>query len=351
MALRSAATHAKFLYGAVMNSSDDHNKADSHSRRQFLRRLGIGVAGAGLLNLAPLWGDQSNKSRDRDQDGFASMPLRRLGATGVSVAPFSLGGEATVQQLPRQTDAVQIINRAIDLGVNYIDTSPTYGSGGSETNIGVVMADRRNQVFLATKTHDRSYDGTMRLVEQSLKRLQTDRIDLYQIHNVRTESDVRRALGERGAVKALECLQSDGVIRFSGISGHRDPDVLLRAIREYRFDCLLMTLNAADIHHKPFQKALLAEARSQDMGIIAMKVTAVGRIFREGGITSMEQALGYTLSFPVSTAIVGISSVRELEENVRIAARGYKLSQDELSAVEELSQAYANDGNFFKHHW
>ena len=334
-----------------MNTSANRKREDSQSRRQFLRRLGIGVAGAGLLNLAPLWADQSNKSRDHDQDGFPSMPLRRLGATGVSVAPFSLGGEATVQQLPRQSEAVQIINRAIDLGVNYIDTSPTYGSGGSETNIGVVMADRRSQLFLATKTHDRSYDGTMRLVEQSLKRLQTDRIDLYQIHNVRTQSDVRQALGERGAVKALERLRGDGVIRFSGISGHRDPDVLLRAIREYRFDCLLMALNAADIHHKPFQNDLLAEARSQDMGIIAMKVTAVGRIFREGGITSMEQALGYTLSFPVSTAIVGISSVRELEENVRIAARAYQLTRDELTAVEELSLANATDGNFFKHHW
>lgn len=327
------------------------------SRRQFLRALGVGAAGVGALGMHSVWAGHArpvgtgNGSNSTPDSPVSPMTLRRLGRTGVEVAPFSLGGEATVQQQTRQSEAVRIIHRALDLGVNYIDTSPTYGGGGSETNIGLVLADRRNETFLATKTHDRSYDGTMRLVEQSLQRLQTDHIDLYQIHNVRTESDVQQAFSERGAVKALERLRDDGVIRFTGITGHRDPDVLLRAIREYRFDCLLMTLNAADIHYRPFQKGLLQEAVSQKLGIIAMKVTAVGRIFRDDGITSMEQALGYTLSFPVSTAIVGISSVRELEENVAIAARAGALPSGEIAAIEALSRGYADDGNFFKHHW
>lgn len=331
------------------------------SRRQFLRALGAGAAGVGLLSVPSAWAGQRQPAEgsggshagagDLGDGPLAPMTLRTLGKTGVQVAPFSLGGEATVQQRTRQAEAVRIINRALDLGVNYIDTSPTYGGGGSETNIGLVLADRREDAFLATKTHDRSYDGTMRLVEQSLQRLQTDRIDLYQIHNVRTDADVREAFSERGAVKALERLRDDGVIRFTGITGHRDPDLLLRAIRNYRFDCLLMTLNAADIHYRPFQNELLREAVRQDLGIIAMKVTAVGRIFRDDGITSMEQALGYTLSFPVSTAIVGISSVRELEEDVAIAARARPLPSEELAAIEALSRGYADDGNFFKHRW
>ncbi|TVQ38449.1 MAG: aldo/keto reductase [Spirochaetaceae bacterium] len=327
------------------------NLSRKQSRRQFLRTLGAGAAGAGLFSLHPAWADQEPGDDAVDSDANRPMPLRRLGRTGVEIAAFSLGGEAVVQQLQRQAEAVRIINRALDLGVNYIDTAPTYGGGGSETNIGHVMADRRSEVFLATKTHDRSYDGTMRLVEQSLRRLQTDRIDLYQIHNVRTDTDVTRALSAQGAVKALESLRSDGVIRFTGITGHRDPDVLRRAIREYPFDCLLMSLNAADIHYKPFQNELLGQALSNDMGVIAMKVTAVGRIFRDDGITSMDQALGYTLSFPVSTAIVGISSIRELEDNVRIAARSRPLPRAERAALEDLSSGYANDGNFFKHHW
>ncbi len=336
--------------------------ADSpQSRRQFLRALGAGAAGVGILGAHSVWaggrqlaaenGGHETGTGNSPDGPVAPMPLRKLGRTGVEVAPFSLGGEATVQQRTRQAEAVRIVNRALDLGVNYIDTSPTYGGGGSETNIGLVMADRREEAFLATKTHDRSYDGTMRLIEQSLQRLKTDRIDLYQIHNVRTESDVRQAFSERGAVKALEQLRDDGVIRFTGITGHRDPNVLLRAIQNYRFDCLLMTLNAADVHYRPFQKELLQEALRQDLGIIAMKVTAVGRIFRDDGITSMEQALGYTLSFPVSTAIVGISSVRELEEDVAIAARARPLPSEELAAIEALSRAYADDGNFFKHRW
>lgn len=324
----------------------------NQSRRHFLRALGTAAAGAGLLQGNSAWAHALLGAPDAHRGDAASpLPQRPLGKTGVSVSALGLGGEATIQTHHRRDDALRIINRALDLGVNYVDTSPTYGAGGSETNIGAVMAERRDQVFLATKTHDRSYDGTMRLFEQSLKRLRTDRIDLYQIHNVRTHPELSQALGAQGAVKALERLRSDGVIRFTGITGHRDPDLLLRGITAYPFDCLLMSLNAADIHYKPFQTELLAQALERRMGIVAMKVAAVGRIFRKGGITSMEQALGYTLSFPVSTAIVGISTLRELEENVHITGRSEPLGEKALAALEVLSEPYAAEGNFFKHHW
>lgn len=334
------------------------------SRRDFLKRTGAAALGLGAALARPLavHGSLSREVRhgsspDRPsgsgehRGNTGAMPRRRLGKTGESVSLFSLGGEATIQSRRQQRDAVAIINRALDLGVNYIDTSPTYGSGGSESNIGHVLADRRDEVFLATKSHDRTYDGTMRLVEESLARLRTDRIDLYQIHNVRVPGDLSGALGSNGAVKALEELRSAGVIRFTGITGHSDPELLLRGIREYPFDCLLMTLNAADIHQKPFQTELLREAVRREMGIIAMKVTAVGRIFREGGITSMEEALGYTLSFPVSTAIVGVSNVRELEENAGIARDFEPFTRARRAEIERLTAGYASEGNFFKHHW
>ncbi|TVR58625.1 MAG: aldo/keto reductase [Spirochaetaceae bacterium] len=279
------------------------------------------------------------------------MPTRMLGRTGERIGIFSLGGEATVEQRHNRERAIAIIDRAIDLGVNYIDTSPRYGAGSSERNIGEVMRRRRAEVFLATKTHDRSYDGTLRLFEQSLSRLQTDRVELYQIHNVRTRGDVDAALARNGAVRAARRLQDEGAVRFVGISGHRDPTVLLDAINRYEFDSVLMSLNAADVHYQPFQTELLKAATEKQMGVIAMKVTAVGRIFREGGLTSMEHALSYVLSFPVTTAIVGISSINELEENVRIAKAFSPLSASQLEEIESLTASYADAGNFFKHHW
>ena len=317
-------------------------------RRLFIKATAATAAGVGLLSHARLVSTAHSMTVKVLKEG---MPKRRLGKTGFKVGLFSLGGEATVEQRERQQDAAEIINRAIDLGVNYIDTSPAYGSGGSETNIGTVMKKRRDEVFLATKTHDRTYDGTLRLFEQSLNRLQTNFIDLYQVHNVRVDEDVTGALGKNGAVRAIERLRDEGAVRCIGITGHRDPGVLLRGIREYDFDAVLLSLNAGDIHYKPFQKELLQTAVEKDMGIIAMKVTAIGRIFRNEGITSMSDALGYVYSFPVSTAIVGISTVEELEENVRIAREFSDFSDDKLAQLESLTKPYYRDANFFKFHW
>jgi len=294
---------------------------------------------------------KEEKEKAKTEEGNEMIPRRTLGKTGYAVSLFSLGGEATVEQSGRADEAEAIINRAIDKGVNYIDTAPTYGGGGSETNIGRVMEYRRDEVFLATKTGDRSYDGTMRLIEQSLERLRTDHIDLYQLHNVRAAGDLDRIFAGDGALKALEKLKEEGVIRHVGITGHKDPGVLLRGINEYPFDCLLMSLNAGDIHYSPFQDQLLQEAAKKEMGIIAMKVTARGRIFREDGLPGMKQALDYVFSFPISTAIVGISSESEVDENARIAAEFEKLPAEEIKHLEELVKPYEQEANFFKVQW
>jgi uncharacterized protein len=282
---------------------------------------------------------------------MAAMQKRKLGKTGYSVSIFSLGGESAVERSNHPAEAEAIVNLALDLGVNYIDTAPAYGSGGSESNIGRVMAYRRKETFLATKTGDRTYDGTMRLVEKSLARLKTDYLDLYQLHDMQTREDLRQVLAEDGAIKALEQLKGDKVILNMGLTGHKDPALLLKAIKEYPFDCLLISLNAGDPHYRSFKKELLPEAVKQNLGIIAMKVTAVGRIFRNEGITSMEQAFGYTLTHPVSTAIVGISTLAELEENIRIAREFKPFSEVEIKDLEKLTASYADEANFFKHHW
>lgn len=186
---------------------------------------------------------------------------------------FGLGGAFIVAQ-DRRDEAAAVINRALDLGVNYIDTAPTYGS--SERNIGEVMRYRRDEAFLAGKTLDRSRDGTMRLFERSLQRLQTDHLDLYQLHGVHSEADLKELFGPRGAVKALDELREAGAVKFAGITSHRNCPVLLRALDEYDFDCVLMPLNAGDVHDDSFAENVLQAARQKDLGVVAMKVAAYG---------------------------------------------------------------------------
>ncbi len=311
------------------------------SRRDFLKRS-VGAAillstGRGFHLLA--------------QNEPVQMPLRPLGRTGFSVSLFSLGAQGIIERAGREQAAQELIHRSLDAGVNYIDTAPSYGHGVSERNVGAVMKHRRAEVFLASKTHDRSYSGTMRLFEESLQRLQTDYLDLYQLHNVRTDGDLQRIFAAEGALKALLELKEQGSVKHLGITGHRDPDVLLEGIRRFDFDCLLMTLNAADIHHAPFQTELLQTAVAKDMGVIAMKIPAHGRIFRSDGITTMDQALGYVYTFPISTAIVGMSNLDELEENAAITRKFQPLSPAEMDRLEELTAHYVADASFFKFQW
>ena len=278
------------------------------------------------------------------------MPMRPLGRTGERVALFSIGGQATLEDETAHDKAIGIIKRAIDLGVNYIDTSPLYGGGVSERYIGEVMKGSRREVFLATKTMDRTYDGSMRSLEGSLGRLQTDHIDLWQIHNVQSDTDVDFILSREGAVKALEKARDEGIVRFTGITGHRDPMVLRRAIESHRFDTLLMALNPADRHSASFIDNLLPVAVKQQMGIMAMKVPSRGKIFHPGGVRTMEQAMRYALSHPVSTLVIGISDIGELEENVRIAGDFTPLTPGEMEELERLTKPYFTDALWYREH-
>lgn len=312
------------------------------SRRQFVGTVVTAAAAVGVTGkLHPF---EVVGSPDQ-------MPTRPLGKTGHAVRVFSLGGQATLEQSGTEEKSTAIINRALDLGVNYIDTAAAYGKGQSEKYIGAVMKSRRNEVFLATKTHRRSYDESMNLLDQSLKNLQTDHLDLWQLHNVRTQEDLDKIFAKDGAIKALEKARDEKVVRFLGITGHFDPFVLRKAIEDYPFDNILMALNAADKHHKSFITNLLPTAVERKMGIVGMKIPARGRIFREGGITSMEPAMRYVLTLPVSTIIVGISNVKELEENVRIAHKFTPMSADEITQTEGLTKPYYADASWFKDSW
>jgi aryl-alcohol dehydrogenase-like predicted oxidoreductase len=321
-------------------------KDSRFTRRTFVRGILGGAAAAGIagrISAAESFAQMLSVS-----DG---MPLRALGTTGHNARIFSLGGQATLEQSGKDDQALEIINRALDLGVNYVDTAAAYGRGVSETYIGKVMKSRRKEVFLASKTHNRSYDGSMQLLEQSLEQLQTDHLDLWQLHNVRTQDDLDSIFADDGAVKALEKAREEKMVRFLGITGHRDPFILKKAIERYPFDTILMALNAADKHEASFIDHLLPSAVKKNMGIIGMKVPARGRIFREGGISTMDDAMGYVLTLPVSTVIVGMSTVEELEENVRIAKEFRPFSDEKMAELEALTQPYYAEATWFKSKW
>lgn len=286
---------------------------------------------------------------DKVDDGL--LPTRVLGRTGVRVSIIGLGGSFLVSQSGRAKDAEALIERAVDEGINYIDTAPTYAS--SEVNIGQVMPRLRKKVFLAGKSIDRSYDGTMRIFESSLKRLQTDYLDLLQLHGFHEWSDYEQAFSQNGAYRAIEELKEQGALRFSGITSHKNPQVVSKAISDYDFDCLLFALNPADPFDRTqsFLSEALPLAEEKNMGTIAMKVASYGRIFRSGGIEHMRQALGYVLSFPVSTAIIGISSEIELEENIKIAREFKPLAEADKRKLEGLVEPYHQEAMFFKSAW
>jgi aryl-alcohol dehydrogenase-like predicted oxidoreductase len=316
--------------------------AGEESRRKFLQKL---IAGTSVVGLAPYMMALEGCKKD---DITLKTPHRAFGKTGEYLSIYSLGGQATLEQSGMQDEATAIVNKAIDLGINYIDTSALYGArepGTSERYIGEVMKTRRDEVFLATKTLSRNYDGAMSDLEKSLKNLQTDKIDLWQIHSVRENENLDMIFSENGCLKAFEEARDQGMVRFLGITGHESPVPLKNLIDRYPFDTVLMALNAADRHYKSFIEDLLPAAIEKKLGIIGMKIPARGRI---NGIISMKEAMSYTLSLPVSTIIVGIRDIAQLEENIRIANEFVQLSTEEMLAIEEKTQPHYEKLMFFK---
>lgn len=267
------------------------------------------------------------------------LPRRPLGRTGRDVTLFGLGGEGVLRTNGRAGEAVRVIHRALDQGVNYFDTAPAYSS--SRDYLGAALGERRRDIFLASKTHDRTRDGSRRLLDDSLRRLRTDHLDLWQLHDLRTLDELDVIFGPGGALEALRAAREAGVVRHLGITGHHDPAVLLEAMRRYDFDTVLVALNAADIHRLPFVTTVLAEAARRGLGVVGMKVCAAGALLGRGGL-AMDEAMGYVLSLPgVSNVIVGCRTPEEVDENARIARRFAPLRDESMRALEQRTGSKA----------
>ena len=355
-----------------MGDHDPTKRTEKHgsTRREFVKTAMAGAVGVTV-------GYQASRSEADvpkappggpfNERTFAAMPTRNLGKTGHRVGIFSLGGQATIEKPNMEAQAVAIVNRAIDLGVNYLDTAAAYGGPDmwSQKYIGKVIRERRKEVFLASKTHRRTYDESMRLLDTSLTLLNTDHLDLWQLHNVAQTEQLDQIFAKDGAIHALEKARAEKVVRFLGITGHADPFVLADGLKRYRFDTILMAVNAADKHHLSFIEHLLPLALEQELGIIGMKIPARGRILSgwtppppetqraferatRSGTLSMQEAMQYVLSLPVSTVIVGCDTVAQLEENVRIARDFTPLSEERLKALTAKTEDIKRQALFFR---
>ena len=264
-----------------------------------------------------------------------ALPHRPLGKTGVQVPIIGFGtaplGKIKIMDAPMLNKSEQLLNHAIDQGITYLDTSPDYGS---QPKLGPVMKTRRDEVFLATKINKRHRDDVLKEIQQNLKELQTDHVDLVQIHALNAMADLETALAPDGAISALEEARRQGMTRFVGITGHARPWVLAHALERYDFDTVLVAIGAVDRLVNGPEEGLLPLAQSKNVGVIAMKV------YGHGELKQRELALRYSLGLPaVRVAILGMQEMEHIDENVRLAQNFRPLSESELDTLLQEARA------------
>jgi aryl-alcohol dehydrogenase-like predicted oxidoreductase len=272
---------------------------------------------------------------------------RTLGSTGVAVEAVSLGGEGILRTHGREREAVAMIHEALRQGVRYCDTAPAYDE--SQEYYGAAfrsLQSARDSVFLASKTHERRKIPALALLEGSLRALGTDHVDLWQMHDLRTTADLEAIFAPNGAIEAAEHAKKAGKIRFVGLTGHHDPDILIAAIERYDFDSVLLPINPADPARMPFLTTVVPLARKKGMGVVGMKVMAAGRLPGEGAATA-EECIRYAAAH-ADTLIIGCSSPAEVRENLRIGRTASPMTDGEQRALESRIAKKASRYAYFK---
>ena len=256
------------------------------------------------------------------------METRPFGSTGESFPILSFGGQRIVDEHQcTEQEAIEIVNTAIDRGIRYFDTAWIYSDGQAETRLGKVARHRRPEMWIATKTWDTSRDGARRQLEESLSRLQTDYVDEWRLHNVWDYARLDAFTGPGGALEAAVQAREEGLVRHISISGHSDPQVLVEALNRFAFDSALIALSALDHFILSFAEEFLPVANAKGVATIGMKVLGIGSLTH-----AVERALRYAFSLPVSTVIVGMESMAQLEQNLAVAESFTPLSDEERLA-------------------
>jgi aryl-alcohol dehydrogenase-like predicted oxidoreductase len=281
-----------------------------------------------------------------------TLPRRRFGRSGLQVSLLAFGGGSRFLAYRDEQVAAETLSHAIDQGICYVDSSADYGDGESERRIGLVMKQRRGDVVLATKIDEpaRDRDGALRSAEASLKRLQTDHLDVLHIHSLKRQDDLARLQAPDGALAALYELRDQKVVRCIGMTSHTDGATMARAIAECDLDCVQMAMNPARANR--FEELALPAAVKKDLGIVCMKVTAQEQIVGEGaGRASMEDLLRYALSLPVSTAVVGMPRAELVAANIALARAFTPMSGEEQERVRQrVAPAQAAIAAYFADH-
>ncbi len=261
------------------------------------------------------------------------IPRRPLGKTGEEVSIIGVGGYHVGLASVPEAEAVRLIRAAVDAGVTFLDNNTGYHEGRSEERMGRALRDGyRDRVFLMTKFESRDRAGALRELDDSLRRLGTDHLDLWQLHEVVYETDPDLASAPGGALEALDEAKRAGKVRFVGFTGHKDPAIHLRMLDLFTFDTVQLPLNVMDAHFRSFERLVLPRLVEQQVGVIGMKSFGDGEIVRSGVVTP-EEALAYALSLPVSTVVKGMESRRDLDTNLGVARGFHPLGAGDLERI------------------
>jgi aryl-alcohol dehydrogenase-like predicted oxidoreductase len=306
------------------------------TRREFLATVTAGVVAGSSVDTA------AAETRQGE------MIYRTLGRTGEKVSAIGLGGYH-IGEPKDEEEGIRLIRAAIDRGITFMDNCWDYHDGGSEVRMGKALRDGyRDKVFLMSKIDGRTKQSATKQLEESLRRLQTDHIDLMQHHEVIRIEDPDRIFLEDGANAALLEAQKAGKIRFIGFTGHKDPFVHLRTLEladqnEFRFDAVQMPLNVMDAHFRSFEKQVLPVLKDREIGVLGMKPLASGAIPRTGAVTAIE-CLHYALSLPTSVVITGMQDMKTLEQGLEAVRTFQPLNPEQIAALLAKTEQLARTG-------
>jgi len=256
------------------------------------------------------------------------MEIRPFGKTGESFPILSFGAQRIVDEHDcTEDEAIEIVNTAIDRGIRYFDVAWIYSQGQAETRLGHVVKHRRAEMWLATKTWDSTRDGARRQLETSLTRLQTDHVDEWRLHNVWDFARLDEFTGQGGGLEAALQARDEGLVRYISISCHTDPQILVEALNRFPFDSALISVSALDHFFFSFVEEFLPVAQAKGVATIGMKVLGLGSLTHE-----VERSLRYAFGLPLSTVIVGMETMAQLEQNLAIAETFKPMSDEERLA-------------------
>jgi aryl-alcohol dehydrogenase-like predicted oxidoreductase len=330
-------------------------------RREFLKR--VGMIGAGVAIADTIWqhsdaleASPSNTSQPSAENSpiaavpkSGEIPRRQFGRhKDVEVSALALGGYH-IGSVKSEQEAVNLIHAAIDAGITFMDNAWEYNDGRSEQWMGTALQGRRNQVFLMTKvcTHGRDRKVAMQQLEQSLRRLKTDHIDLWQVHEVIYDNDPDMHFAKGGVIEALDQAKREGKVRFVGFTGHKDPAIHLKMLSyNYPFDACQLPLNCFDASFRSFEQQVLPELQRRGIAAIGMKSLGGGGEPVKQGVIPAQEALRYAMSLPVATTVSGIDSLQVLRQNLGIASNFQPISAKEMQALRDRYARYAADGRF-----